>query len=454
MIKIFIDKSLRINHKIKILLDHIFSVLGCAYDITEDPNLADVIYSGNRSYNTTGAVFLYLDDSQWASSGVVKNNLEFENYDCIYNCFYLMFRLWEDAARKDNYGVVSLRGGDGPQIISTSYVGEFIHKLRGIIRRKYDIDLEPLWPRNAKYCVVFSHDVDQPFEYLTPRYYRDEYLWKRRNGFASLSKLKSIVNFGGSLMNSVRTNRNYGFRFWNDLERSLGGKSAFYVSVKTPFDKNGHQCDVPYHNDDTKMVTTMNEMINEGWEIGLHASMNSYQSSEKVQEEKYALERVLGGYKLKGIRHHYWRLGDDIDATHQRHYESGFQYDSSLGLNDFLGFRAGTVWPYKLVLDRRDESKGLYEIPPTIMDGNIFYDKDSKENYINSINSHFSYVKSLNGCVVLDWHLEQSNFSRLNGAGRILEEVLDSLNFSDCFVTSPEGLLEWWVEREKRIFCK
>ena len=58
----------------------------------------------------------------------------------------------------------------------------------------------------------------------------------------------------------------------------------------------------------------------------------------------------------------------------------------------------------------------------------------------------------MNGCVVLDWHLEQSNLNRLNGAGRVLVEYFkNELSNNNVFITSPIDLLNWWKERKELI---
>jgi hypothetical protein len=210
--------------------------------------------------------------------------------------------------------------------------------------------------------------------------------------------------------------------------------------------------DVPYNFDEYLIQKKLNQMVESGWEIGLHASMNAYESVDRFLSEKHSLESVLPGYRVRGVRHHYWRLGENTNRSHTFHYESGFEYDSSLGLNDEIGFRSGTMWPFEISLSAGEEVGQFFEIPPTLMDGNIFYYNDSVESYFNIIKDHFNYVKTYQGCVVLDWHLEQANVTRLNGAGRILELfLLQEVQSNSVFVVSPEKLLDWWKQRRQLI---
>ena len=435
----------------KFVLDHIFDVIGCKYKITDQKSAANVIYGSEN--DDKNILFLHHDKNLW---DLEKINVEFSNYeynlnDCLYKCHYSLNRLWEKHSKKDIYGVVSIADQDDLSFVKNSFVAEFITILKKDLLKLFKTPVIPLWPNNADFCLVMSHDVDEPYKYYKSNYYYDELKWKVRNKKNVLSLAKTSLKIGKSFINNFREDKNFGFEYWHDIEKKIGGKSAFYVSVINSYNSPyGHHCDVPYNYDDDKIKKNLNLLLEDGWEIGLHASMNSYLKLDRLAEEKFKLESILGE-KIKGVRHHYWRLGDDINNTHKNHFKVGFEYDSSLGLNDAIGFRSGTMWPY-LLLEDEEGKKSFYQIPPTIMDGNIFYYDNSYENYYYKIRSHFEYVEKMNGCVVLDWHLEQSDLNRLNKAGFILRDYLiNELTKKNVFITSPIGLLDWWKERRELI---
>ena len=85
-------------------------------------------------------------------------------------------------------------------------------------------------------------------------------------------------------------------------------------------------------------------MIDEGWEIGLHASYNAYNGSlrsEKILLEKYA------NIEIQGLRHHYWHISPtNAEETLILHNKSGFFYDSSLAFEKIIGFRRGIGLPF------------------------------------------------------------------------------------------------------------
>jgi len=94
----------------------------------------------------------------------------------------------------------------------------------------------------------------------------------------------------------------------------------------------------------------------------------------------------------------------------------------------------------------------LLELPPTLMDGSIFYQRVSAEDGRRGIEAHLDEVRSVNGAAVLDWHLEQLNPARLNGAGAALLSVLTGLAAdSDVWWATPDQLVTWWKARRDRL---
>lgn len=454
MLKIYIDKDIDKSKEIIKVFNHIFDVIGYKFMYTEIPSESNVIYCSNVGHLTEKKLFFYFDKKL---HGKDLNNQHFENFDyhnedCIYKASYLLQRNWEKDSDKDIVGVVKVYENSNLLFLKKAYVAELIQKIILEAKKLFSFESIPLWPNNRKFCLVMSHDVDEPYKTYQFSYLKDELKWKYKNCASKTSLLKTTIKIFNSLIKANIPDKNFGFDFWYDLESQLKGNSVFYVSVINSFQKYAHILDVPYDYYGRNFKKKLNFLIDNGWEVGLHASINAYKNPERFISEKWKLESVLNGYKVKGIRHHYWSLGNEIEITHQNHLEAGFEYDSSLGLNDIIGFRSGTIWPYELISNSKFECNSFFQIPPTIMDGNIFYYNDQYLNYYQKLKNHFEYVENLNGCVVLDWHLEQSNFTRLNGAGQLLKNyLLSEILQKDVFITSPIKLLDWWKLRKKLI---
>ena len=95
---------------------------------------------------------------------------------------------------------------------------------------------------------------------------------------------------------------------------------------------------------------------------------------------------------------------------------------------------------------------GILQVPPTLMDGGIFYEGPERLAGTDKIRDHLRRVMAVGGAAVLDWHLEQSNPTRLFEAGPALIDALQSIRGqSDVWVATPLDLAEWWTERRRRM---
>src|SRR5581483_3590238 len=115
------------------------------------------------------------------------------------------------------------------------------------------------------------------------------------------------------------------------------------------------------------------------------------------------------------------------ESTLELHANAGLSYDSSLGLSDTPGFRRGMIWPFVPFDRTRGREAPLLEVPPTLMDGAIFYHPVTAEEGRRQIEAHVDAVKAAGGAVVFDWHLEELNPARLNGAGPVFADFLRGL---------------------------
>ncbi|HEY0071350.1 MAG TPA: hypothetical protein VGE04_15400, partial [Chloroflexia bacterium] len=94
----------------------------------------------------------------------------------------------------------------------------------------------------------------------------------------------------------------------------------------------------------------------------------------------------------------------------------------------------------------------ILEVPPTLMDGGIFYHSVTPQEGYDRIKEHFSQVRKYGGAAVLDWHMEQLNPTRLRGAGPVLVRVLQELaSDSDIYWATPDQIATWWQTRRKQL---
>ena len=151
----------------------------------------------------------------------------------------------------------------------------------------------------------------------------------------------------------------------------------------------------------------MHALGKEGFQIGLHGSYQSAVDREALAREKRILENILG-HKVDRVRQHWLRYEEDV--TPYVHNEL-FEYDSTLGWNDAIGFRSGCASRYKPYDHKAQKGFDFFETPQVIMDGNIFdHDDDDREEIIKRA---FSLLERLKRCknahAAISWHQRSSS---------------------------------------------
>ncbi len=242
----------------------------------------------------------------------------------------------------------------------------------------------------GKQYIFLSHDVDWSFDGPTK-----EHILKRKDRFDA--KLFSNTPFKKLYHN---------FSEYMEIEEKFNVRSTFFFRTQY---ENGDYRD--YQKD-------IKELVNGGWEIGLHTDPSSVKDIKKIKKEKENLEK-LSNSKIFGNRVHY--LSNDPQLQ-KKLSELDFIYDSSNRntkdtiTSEDMGYR---------------EIDKIIEFPVTIMDAYLFSYMDISEEKIISI-----IKKTLNSSRQLDldfnvmtilWH---DNVLKMKG-GRKYPKILEFLSTQD-----------------------
>ncbi len=472
----FICSSSSFDGKSEYALRLLFEGIGLKLRIVGSVGEADLVYSSDLLFTSNNKIWLRSSNPNnwdqinpkvfwdqnipWLGNecykGSLKGDILFSTYALVTGCF-------ETKDVKDQWGVPIARNSKFHDLgfLERPTISTYCKLLKDLLDELYKSNLKtlPIWPNGKEYAIVLSHDVDAPLSYIDVDFrkkliarnlHKKEYLefFKSYLGLA-----KTIFKKAFGILPSMKNDPNFCFDKWMDFQERLLTKSAFYVAPICSADKYADSRDVNYIYNRKEMIDMMKIIIERGWEIGLHPSINSWKNKNYIHQEKYLLEDALDGYLLAGVRHHYWSMDNEIpERTISIHKEAGFKYDSSLGLNDSPGFRRSIAWPFNPYNKSTNAALDILEIPPTLMDGGIFYRDVSVAAGKKEILEHIDITFKHRGAVVLDWHLEQMNFERLNGAGKALVEALTEVSDDEnIFWASPKEIYEWWVERRKKL---
>ncbi|MGH9200407.1 MAG: hypothetical protein ACRD2A_04135, partial [Vicinamibacterales bacterium] len=135
----------------------------------------------------------------------------------------------------------------------------------------------------------------------------------------------------------------------------------------------------------------------DGSELAVHG-IDAWRDSRAGQAEMTQLISVTG-QKTVGVRMHWLYFGGD---SPKRLEEAGFDYDSTWGYNDAVGFRAGTSQVFRLAGTER-----LLELPLLIMDSALFYPGRmglSREAALDRCRRIVADVRRFGGTLVINWH--------------------------------------------------
>jgi hypothetical protein len=172
-----------------------------------------------------------------------------------------------------------------------------------------------------------------------------------------------------------------------------------------------------------KLVVILKSLLDDDFEIGLHGSYESAVNLQLLEKEKCLLENTLE-VQVGKVRQHWLRYRESV--TPFLHNQL-FQYDSTVGWNDSIGFRSGCASRYRPYNHREQKPFDYQVTPQVIMDSTLFdYGAGRKNLLIAEAMQLLEDVKSLgNTCITISWH--QRSCSRDYRWHKTYEQILLNL---------------------------
>jgi len=148
---------------------------------------------------------------------------------------------------------------------------------------------------------------------------------------------------------------------------------------------------------------------------------------------------------VSGYRNHYMKL--EIPLTWRNLASAGFEYDSTLGYADTIGFRNGMCHPFKPYDLETDSSIDLVEIPLALMDTTLYsyLGLDSEAAWKLS-EGLVDRVEQLGGVLTVLWHNNYMVGERLD----LYRRILAYCQGKGAWMASASEVAGWW--RENGLF--
>jgi hypothetical protein len=180
------------------------------------------------------------------------------------------------------------------------------------------------------------------------------------------------------------------------------------------------------------------KLSDNGFEIGIHG-IDAWHDSEKARQERSRITEYLKG-KEAGIRIHWLLFNSDSYKVLE---DAGFSYDSTIGFNEAIGYRAGTLQVFKPF-----GAKRLLELPLHIQDTALFFPKRmdlSDADALGLCERLIHHAKSYHGVLTILWH------DRSLGPERLWEEfyiiLLGKIKENKVFFSTASEIVNWFRKR-------
>ena len=309
----------------------------------------------------------------------------------------------------------------------------------------------PSWPPGRRCAIALSHDVDRIARRSSTLFWPPYAV--------NLSKYENVVVARQRLWHVRQMVRSPSvddiglFRKVITFEAEHGCSSTSFFATRNRFDRHASLLDVQYSISGRPMRRLLEELRVQGFGIGLHASYRGFEAPSRIAEERRLLQQVSGA-PAAGLRHHFWHLGTDVEATLAAHEAAGFEYDSSIAFNEHLGFRRSVAWPYYPWSEALQRPLRTLQLPVFCMDGNVFYTSSSVEDAVAKISDVIATIKAVGGVGSIDWHSDTASPETpgYREWGLAYEQLVRMLaRDGEIWTTSLDAICDWFKTRRSRL---
>jgi hypothetical protein len=172
--------------------------------------------------------------------------------------------------------------------------------------------------------------------------------------------------------------------------------------------------------------------------------IDAWTDADKGTEELDEIRRLTGSTEI-GVRIHWLYFGTQSPKILDR---IGADYDSTVGYNETVGFRAGTTQVYKPL-----GVAHLLELPLHIMDTALFY-----HAYLNlspneakqRIGRLLDAAARFGGVITVNWH--DRSVASERGWGEFYADLVSDLKSRGAWLATASETVSWFRRRRKAVF--
>jgi hypothetical protein len=321
------------------------------------------------------------------------------------------------------------------------------------------IEIPPI-PDGYRFIACLTHDVD----HASIRQHKWDHTMFGFLYRALFGSLRDLIR-GRAPVRSLITNWAAAFRlpfvhlglakdFWREfadhyLELEKDVSSTFFV---IPFkDRSGRNSHGPApvfraaRYDAQDIADEIQKLLAAGSEVGLHG-IDTWLDGSKGLEELGEIRRLTGVSEI-GVRMHWLYYDKQSPVALEK---AGAAYDSTIGYNETVGYRAGTTQVFKPLQATR-----LLELPLHVMDTALFYAGHlglSPGQARTILRCMLDNAARFGGCFTINWHDRSVAPERLWDAS--YRDLLQDLRSRGAWFSTAGRAASWFRKRRSVVFEK
>jgi peptidoglycan/xylan/chitin deacetylase (PgdA/CDA1 family) len=319
------------------------------------------------------------------------------------------------------------------------------------------VEIPPI-PEGYRFIACLTHDVDHP-SMRKHKWDHTVFGFLYRAVFVSWARLFSgkisLREFITNLLAASKLPFVYlgvAKDYWADFdERYLqlenGLPSTFFL---IPFkNHSGLRCDARAEKlraaryGAAELAEQVKRLTGASCEVGLHG-IDAWCDSTRGRAELEEIRDLTGESEL-GVRMHWLYYDQESPTTLEM---AGAAYDSTVGYNETVGYRAGTTQVYKPL-----NANHLLELPLHVMDTALFYPAYlglSPEEARRVLDRIVDHATEFGGCITINWHDRSLAPERLWGTP--YRELIQNLKNRGAWFATAGQAVSWFQKRRFAMF--
>jgi hypothetical protein len=191
------------------------------------------------------------------------------------------------------------------------------------------------------------------------------------------------------------------------------------------------------------IADTIKKLLTAGCEVGLHG-IDAWIDPARGCEELEEIRRLTGVAEI-GVRMHWLYYDQQSPVALEK---SGAAYDSTIGYNETVGYRAGTTQVFKPL-----QASRLLELPLHVMDTALFYPAYlglSSQQARTVVSRIVDNAVQFGGCLTINWHDRSVVPERLWGA--CYRDLVQDLKSRGAWFATAGEAVNWFQKRRSVEF--